>query len=866
MKILHKLTLSFIVISLLSISVIGIVGYHISRNSLEDAAFNKLIALREMKAAQIETYFSQIRNQIITFSENRMIQNAMVQFEQDFQSLAQEETLSSENQKRDESLKDYYENQFLQKLNAGSENTYGLEQFWSQSLITRRLQYRYISNNPNPLGSKEVLERSPEDQAYHRTHGHFHPIIRSYLQKFGYYDIFLISAKTGHIVYSVFKEIDYATSLLTGPYKDTNFAEVFRKARDAKQADEAFLIDFKPYLPSYNAPASFIASPIFKDGNLLGVLIFQMPIDKINSVMTNANRWTEMGLGISGETYLVGEDKTLRSQSRFFIEDPENYYQALQDAGAGIKNIQQIKSTQTTIGLQSVDTKGVNEALSGAAAIQIFPDYRNVPVLSAYKPLAIKDVHWVIMSEMDLAEAMENVYSLRNQIIFWAAGILIVILMVSILFSKKLSAPLLAIVDALNDIAEGEGDLTKRLPDQSGDEVGDVARGFNRFVQKISDDLAVVARNSDMLFQTSKDLLNTSSNIHQNTHVMANNTDRAVATSNDVKADMAEVMALTEETKDFIVSVSAAVEELSANLNTIASASQEASANMAGLTDNTNQIANAIQTISDSIESFSSALSKINLNTAEAVRLATQSDEHAKSTLKSMTQLFSASQTIGQIVQIVQSISSQTNMLALNATIEAASAGDSGKGFAVVANEVKELAKQTGEANSQIDEQIEQIQEIASTTLGMTEKIADSVTQVAGINQKISQDIDYQSSMVAETAKSADYIKESSRTSAININEAAAGLSDVTQSTTEASKAANDSSQSVASVSSRVQQIAESTVKAVDEVDTTNQNILETQESVRAIQLNTNENNSNAEKISSIADELKKVVGFFKLQ
>ena len=89
------------------------------------------------------------------------------------------------------------------------------------------------------------------------------PRIRSYLEKFGFYDIFLIDNETGHIVYSVFKEVDFATSLLTGPYKETNFARAFKAASQANDKDFVKLVDFEPYYPSYNAPASFIASPIF---------------------------------------------------------------------------------------------------------------------------------------------------------------------------------------------------------------------------------------------------------------------------------------------------------------------------------------------------------------------------------------------------------------------------------------------------------------------------------------------------------------------------------------------------------------------------------------------------------------------------
>lgn len=113
-------------------------------------------------------------------------------------------------------------------------------------------------------------------------------------------------------MYSVFKEADYATSLLTGPYANSNLGKAFQIARTAKAPSFTYLIDFSPYAPSYNAPASFIVSPIFEQDKLLGVAAFQMPVDQINNIMTTHQNWRNMGLGESGETYMLGSELTLK--------------------------------------------------------------------------------------------------------------------------------------------------------------------------------------------------------------------------------------------------------------------------------------------------------------------------------------------------------------------------------------------------------------------------------------------------------------------------------------------------------------------------------------------------------------------------
>ena len=141
-----------------------------------------------------------------------------------------------------------------------------------------------------------------------------------------------------------------------------------------------------------------------------------MPIDKINEIMTNNLAWSEVGLGTSGETYLVGPDYLLRNQSRFFIEDSVNYFKMISNVGLTPNVIARIRNLNTTIGLQPVKTPGTEAALKGDSGTKIFADYRGVEVLSAYKPLHLEGLQWAIMSEIDKDEAFAYVYFLKNVI------------------------------------------------------------------------------------------------------------------------------------------------------------------------------------------------------------------------------------------------------------------------------------------------------------------------------------------------------------------------------------------------------------------------------------------------------------------
>ena len=479
LKINAKLTIAFFVIAFSSITIIGFLSYFKGKNSLEAESFNRLTAVREMKATQIEDYFQQIGNQIVTFSEDHTIIEAMRDFKEGFDTITSELNYSeSDIQSMNFRLTKYYEAEFLPRLKRNLDANPTIENYLPAGLNERILQDLYIAANENEIGNKHYLHHAPDSSSYSRAHKIYHPLIRSYLEKFEYYDIFLVDNETGHVVYSVFKEVDYGTSLLTGPYAETNLAKAFRLARDAKEKDFVKLVDFESYHPSYNAPASFIASPIVDgSGEKLGVLIFQMPINRINDIMTNRHEWANVGLGASGETYIVAEDFTLRNQSRFFIEDQENYFKMITEIGTPESTVAKIKNFESTIGLQEVKTEGTIAALEGKTDAKIFNDYRGVSVLSSYKPLAIQDMHWVIMSEIDTEEAFSHVYDLRKNIIIVFIGLFISIIFASIIISRKITRPIKQLTGKAQELAAGNLDV--HIDVVGKDEIGMLSQSFN---------------------------------------------------------------------------------------------------------------------------------------------------------------------------------------------------------------------------------------------------------------------------------------------------------------------------------------------------------------------------------------------------
>jgi methyl-accepting chemotaxis protein len=243
------------------------------------------------------------------------------------------------------------------------------------------LRQVYIDGNESPRGE----DQTENSAIYSRLHAQLHPMAALFVTERGYHDFFLISP-SGDIHYSVEKEDDFATNLVTGPYKDTGLGEVFRQVVDSPEGGTVRVSDLHAYAPSAGMPAMFLARAMYDGGGvLIGVLALQAPTQKIHAIMQ-----FDAGMGETGETYLVGQDKLMRSQSRF--------------------------SDRTTVLKQSVESDTVERALRNEYGVDFTKDYRGVEVLSAYSSMSVGETSWAVMAEIDKAEILEKATSERPMI------------------------------------------------------------------------------------------------------------------------------------------------------------------------------------------------------------------------------------------------------------------------------------------------------------------------------------------------------------------------------------------------------------------------------------------------------------------
>ncbi|MCA9000495.1 MAG: methyl-accepting chemotaxis protein [Planctomycetes bacterium] len=441
---------------------------HQAMAAFEAQAANNLVSIRDLKKARVEDYFRTIRDQVLTFSEDRMIVEAMRDLPDLFRAYTTEFDLGGKrlDDMRTE-LADYYTKEFGAKYQkeSGEPAPRATELLGNLSDTAVALQYAYIRANTAPLGSKDELKGAADGSTYSQRHKEFHPAIRSYLKKFGYYDIFLCDPDTGDVIYSVFKEVDFATNLNSGSFAKTNLAEAYRRANDAQDGEAFAFVDFQPYAPSYNAPASFIASPIFDGDEKLGVVIFQMPLDSISHVMAD-----QAGLGDSGDSYLVGADFLMRSDSH---QDPENR-----------SVLGSFRSPETG----NCETDATRASMGGEHGVGIVTNFAGRQVLAAWSPVDILGTRWAIVSEISEDEVFRAVHALDDQakseiahliqiLLGVVASAAVFIVLVSLKSAKSIAAPVIEAANAL--LLVGQGDLTPRLQSDSQDEVGRMACGLN---------------------------------------------------------------------------------------------------------------------------------------------------------------------------------------------------------------------------------------------------------------------------------------------------------------------------------------------------------------------------------------------------
>lgn len=728
-------------------------------NALEQKTTQRLTSLRELKKAQISDFISDIEAQISVMSKNIAVKSAAEKFIQTFHN---KDVSHYDPSVHRFNVTQYYQQQFTQTFKTKND-TFNLSSQITQTLAAldekaMYFQNKYIVGNPNPIGEKQRLVAAGNSH-YDVIHSQYHSMFTHYLNQFGFYDLFIVDAKTGHIVYSVFKEVDFATSLKTGPYANSAIAKAFNQALSLKKNTNSTLVEFENYFPSYDQAASFIASPINNAaGQIQAVLIFQMPIDGINNIMTNNKQWQSIGLGLSGETYLVGPNKTLRSESRFLIENKTEYLDNIKSLLTE-QTITKIKNFNSAIGLQKVDTLGVELALAGKTGVNQFQDYRGESVLSAYTPFKYGNHTWALLAEIDAKEAYADAVSLTENLIYDAIVALIITTIISVIIglfaASHLIKPLQILVKRINAIAQGDGDLTAKLAlADRPDEIGQVGKAFNTFIEKIRNIIRDIDLHASQLTTSSEEL----SAVTLSTTEVVNKQKHKTEHSSQIMTEF------NEDIKD-IANNSIDTAELTQQANTESSLGAKISS----------QAEQSILQLVNSVTVASTELEALNKQILE----------------------------ITDILNVIDSIADQTNLLSLNAAIEAARAGESGRGFSVVADEVRGLAAKTQQSTIEIQQKIQCLHSSSNTSVSAMQDAVDEAQHGIALVKSTAQNLQLVANLMARVSCKNQESAQVAHHQCDNVNHVHQNIKDIaayTENTASASLQTSQASEELANL------------------------------------------------------------------
>ncbi|MFQ5428351.1 MAG: bacteriohemerythrin [Thermodesulfobacteriota bacterium] len=415
------------------------------------------------------------------------------------------------------------------------------------------------------------------------------------------------------------------------------------------------------------------------------------------------------------------------------------------------------------------------------------------------------------------------------------AGAILICIVLSTLIARAITGPINKTTAMLKDISEGDGDLTKSIDVHSNDEIGELARYFNTFLQKLQTMIGEIKSNAGTLAEHSQNLYTSSSQMEIDTGSMSSNAKTVAATSGEVTTNVETVASSAEVASANVTNVSAATEEVSHKIVEVASTTKDILSN--------------VHTVAAAIEEMSSTVSEITKNTTKAAGISTDATEKAAEAEVLMKDLSASAETVGKVIEVINDIADRTNLLALNATIEAASAGEAGKGFAVVANEVKELAKQTAEATKEVVTQIEEMQGNTEVAVKAIDNVASTINEINEINTSIAASVEEQDATTNEISKTTVQTVTDMEAVSRNVEEAALGAEEVAKNASELSCIVTDISNNVQEAAGGVKEVSEG-IQVVEDAS------MNTLDSVKEV-------HQSIDNLSTVTGNLNDLVGQF---
>ncbi len=471
-----KLLVMLLMTSILSAAVVGLIGYQSGQSSLRTSAFDRLTEIRQSQTRQLQSQISDLQDSLVIYSRGSTATEAIQAYTAGFDQLNNATITPAQQQ----AIEKYYDDVFA-KQDSQTGDDVDVDALLPTSNAQKYLQAYYTT----PFTDWDLavkFDDAHDGSAWSAANARFNDFFRQIVTRFEFEDALLLDTR-GNVVYSAYKGVDLGTNILTGPYHGGDLTEAYNKALASNAVDYVATTDFSDYQPA-DEPTAWMVSPVGSQGRVEGVLALQFPISKINRLMTMDKRWEESGMGKTGETFIVGPDDLMRSDSRLFLENPEAFKRDVVEAGTPPDVAQEsIRQGGTTL-VQPVATEATQLAQRGQRGTLVADDYLGHETLQAYAPVDVKGLHWAVIAKIDTSEAFAPVSTFTRTLVLSTTVIIFVVCIAAMLLARLFVRPIRRLESGAQRISSGEYGVS--LPVQSRDEFGDLTVAFNEMSRNLA--------------------------------------------------------------------------------------------------------------------------------------------------------------------------------------------------------------------------------------------------------------------------------------------------------------------------------------------------------------------------------------------
>lgn len=474
-----RLLIASVLLTVTSIAVVSWLGYRSARASLTAAAERQLVGLERSKAEIVRTLLTSARRETLALCRTEFIVRAGRDLRDAYQQSAKMPVSPEMKVAVERFYSDTFEPALAKRLAVAPPKGALLP----TTNVAWYLHYHYLVNSPQPYDGVSVIASKTDEGPYAKALAKYRDDIDGTLRRLSLPSIAFVDPDTLEIYYQHQQSTSFGTSLADGPYASSGYAALVQQLRHSKDVDDYRVGDFEAWWPAFGSPKAFIAVPVFDGSKLLAIAVLRFPIEPITTALSGGGQWEAEGLGKTGEVYLLGADMTMRTDSRFLIQDRAAFLETIRNSRLTSRTADVIDRLNTTIMTVPVRHAAAQAALNGQSGVMQLPDYRGVESLVAYGPVDLDSLRWGVIAKMDQAEAMAPLHDYLRRVLITGAALALLASLVALALASALTAPIAALVRGAHQVSQGALDV--QVPIHNADEYRKLGEAFNDMVRSL---------------------------------------------------------------------------------------------------------------------------------------------------------------------------------------------------------------------------------------------------------------------------------------------------------------------------------------------------------------------------------------------